>query len=60
MRDLISQILGNYNLQYDTSGDLVTGFAGLDYTWLIGAACFIVCLWSMFMLLGVLLKHLLK
>lgn len=59
MRDIITQILGNYNLQYD-NGHLVGGFAGLDWPWLIGAVCFCICLWSMFVLLSVLIKHLLK
>lgn len=42
MKDLIISLLGEYQTKTDAAGNLIGGLAGLDYEWIIGAACFCV------------------
>lgn len=59
MSDLIVKILGEYQPLVGNTGPLPS-VAGLDWPWIIGAAAFLICLFSCFRLLGVLLKYLLS
>lgn len=40
MKDLIINLLGEYQTKTDEAGNLIGGLAGLDYEWIIGALCF--------------------
>lgn len=59
MSALIVKILGEYQPLVSNGGPLPS-VAGLDWPWIIGAVAFLICLFSCFRLLGVLLKHLLN
>lgn len=48
MRDLIIELLGEYTPTLTDDGQMLGGLASLDFTWLCGAACFVI------MLIGVL------
>lgn len=54
MKNLLIPLLGEYELQYTVDGKLVGGLAGLDYAWLFGALIFVVIIYSLFRLVGVL------
>ena len=56
MKDIIRSLFGNYELQYNTDGSLITGFAGLDYEYLAGVLLFTVCLIGVLGLIRTFLK----
>lgn len=68
IREWVESVLGTYepvtfiHKAYDTEGALVgswtevaSGVAGVDWGYIVTAALLIVCIWSVFRLLGVLL-----
>lgn len=59
MRDLITNLLGEYSPTMGEGGEFIGGLASLDFTWLVGAVCFIIMLWGVFSLIRVLLKSIL-
>lgn len=42
MKDIIIELLGEYQLKYDDTGNLIGGLAGIDYQYLIGAFLFCI------------------
>ena len=64
MRAIIESILGVYTaveteIYIDattTYSRVADGIAGVDWPWVIGAVAFLLCLYSFFRLLGVLLR----
>lgn len=58
MRDLIVNLLGEYSPTLSPDGDLVGGLYSLDFTWIVGAVCFVVLLLGFVSLLRILLKGL--
>lgn len=40
MKEVIIQLLGEYQTKTDEAGNLIGGLAGLDYEWIIGAFLF--------------------
>lgn len=52
MRDLIVSIMGEYQPSLSPDGKVLGGLYSLDLTWIVGAICFIICLYSMFRILG--------
>lgn len=58
MRDIIISILGEYTPNVSTTtGKVLGGIESLDFTWIVGAILFLICVWSVFKILGVLLKR---
>lgn len=57
MRDIIVSILGEYTPSLSPDGEVLGGLYSLDLTWIVGAICFVICLYSVLRLLGVLLKN---
>ncbi len=56
MRDLIIRLLGEYQPKISpTTGQVLGGIESLDFTWIVGAVAFLLTLWSVYRLLGVLL-----
>lgn len=58
MRDLIVNLLGEYSPTLSPDGELVGGLYSLDFTWIVGAVCFMVLLLGFVSLLRILLKGL--
>lgn len=58
MRDLIVNLLGEYSPTLSPDGELVGGLYSLDFTWIVGAVCFVVLLLGFVSLLRILLKGL--
>lgn len=58
MNEIITKILGEYQLTYDDNNNLVGGLAGLDFEWIVGALLFAISLYSLFCLLGIFIKKL--
>lgn len=59
MRDLIVSLIGEYTPALAPDGTFVGGLASIDFTWLVGAVCFVIMLWGVFSLIRVLLKSIL-
>lgn len=59
MRDLITSLLGEYTPTLLPDGTAVGGLYSIDFTWIVGAVCFVICLWGVFSLVRVLLKSIL-
>lgn len=60
LRDFIVSLLGEYEPLYNVNDDPLVGLAGVDWPWVIGAACFVVMLLGVISVLRVLLKGFLK
>ena len=56
MKELVIALFGNYELQYN-GDNLVGGIAGLDYEWLFGAFLFVITLYSLYKMIGVIFKR---
>lgn len=48
LKDLLISLLGPYQLQYDSAGNLIVGLSGLDYAWLCSFVLFVICLIACF------------
>lgn len=59
MREIISTLLGDYSPTTTPDGAFIGGLASIDFTWLVGALCFILMLWGVISLLRILLKSIL-
>lgn len=59
MRDLITTLLGEYTPTVGEDGTFIGGLASIDFTWIVGAVCFIIMLLGVISLLRVLLKSIL-
>lgn len=58
MRDLIVNLLGEYSPTLSPDGELVGGLYSLDFTWIVGAVCFVILLLGFVSLVRILLKGL--
>lgn len=61
MKGIVLSLFGSYEPVTTLASDGVTeivasGFAGVDWPWLVGAGLFAICLYSVFRLVGVLLR----
>ena len=63
-KQFVLSLFGSYTpvtysvVQGETSYDVVaSGFAGVDWPWVIGALIFCICLYSFFRLLGLVFKR---
>ena len=69
MKAIITSLLGAYQAVTTTmyayneaTGDIYSyvavpsGAAGVDWAWIAGALAFLICLWSVFRLIGVFLR----
>ena len=60
MRELIVELLGEYTPVTQENGDIIGGLASLDYTWLVGAACFCIMLVGVLCILRTMFKGIFK
>lgn len=44
MRDIIVSLLGEYSPSVAPDGSFLGGLASIDFTWLVGAFSFLICL----------------
>lgn len=44
MKELIIELLGNYTPITNNNGEIIGGLAGIDYPYVIGCLCFVICL----------------
>lgn len=51
MRDIIISLLGEYKPSLSPDGVFIGGLASLDFTWLVGAFSFLICLVGCILLL---------
>lgn len=59
MRDFIVQLLGEYKPSLLPDGTAVGGLYSLDFTWIVGAVAFLICLFGAISLIRILLKGIL-
>lgn len=60
MREIIVELLGEYTPVTQENGDIIGGLASLDYTWLVGAACFCIMLVGTLCILRTMFKGIFK
>lgn len=58
MREIAQGILGIYQFQYDIDGNLLDGLGAVDWTYIFGGLLFCIAVYSLFRLIGSLLKGL--
>lgn len=58
MRDLIVSLLGEYTPSLLPDGTPIGGVYSIDFTWIVGAVCFVVLLLGFVSLIRILLKGL--
>ncbi len=56
MKEVIISIIGEYMPVLNEEGMPIEGISGIDFTWIAGAAAFLIVLVCFFKLLGVLLR----
>ena len=59
LKSIIEDIIGTYTpVEYLSGEELITapGMAGVDWPWVISALLFVLCIYSLFRLLGVFFK----
>lgn len=59
MRDFIVQLLGEYKPPTTVPSGKSDGLYSLDFTWIVGAAAFLICLLGAISLIRILLKGIL-
>lgn len=52
MKDAITAVLGEYSQTLGASGEVVGGVANLDWNWIIGAVIFVLAVYSVFRIVG--------
>lgn len=57
MRTLIQSIFGVYTPLLDSQGQVIKGISGVDFEYLVGVFLFGICLFSIFRILGVVIKN---
>ena len=60
MRDLIVEIIGEYKPSLTEDGQMLGGLASIDFTWLVGATCFVIMLIGTLAILRTILKGIFK
>lgn len=57
MRDLIISILGEYQPTLSPNGEVLGGLYSLDFTWLVGAAVFVIFVYSVLRIINSLINR---
>lgn len=56
MVNIITNLFGSYTPLVDSSGNIITGVSGINFTWLSGVLLFGLTLYCIFRIIGGILK----